>query len=139
MTQWKSQSDKLLQEERVGLEGWRGWGGVSVGCVGVLQLKQPRGCWRSVGGWDPPSADWAADSLAWVSMLDGWGGESEIRRIVEVEWRQKQGRGPPSQYQVVCQLVEQEGEPYNGDEDLEGYLINDELYAMILYCNAEYN
>jgi hypothetical protein len=67
--------------------------------------------------------------------------ESEVRRIVDVEWREKQPgkKQPRAQYQVVCQLVAKSDEKYEGDEDLCPYMINEALHEMILECPEPYN
>jgi hypothetical protein len=69
---------------------------------------------------------------------------SEVRRIVDIEWKERQRavRGQvaiPAQYQIVSQLVYRDGEKYEGDEDLEAYCINDELHLMITDCAAPFN
>ena len=56
--------------------------------------------------------------------------QSEVRRIIDFEWKErvkgKSGQPAiPAQYQAVCMLVEQNGDRYEGDEELEAYLINE--------------
>jgi hypothetical protein len=58
----------------------------------------------------------------------------EIRRIVQIEWHTSTARGRRSEYQVVTQLI-----GGDGDGELEGYMINDELHGMIKGCPSLHN
>jgi hypothetical protein len=56
----------------------------------------------------------------------------EIRRIIDIEWREKlPGKNQArAQYHLVCKLVAKDNENYTGDEDLEPYLINESDQSM---------
>jgi hypothetical protein len=63
----------------------------------------------------------------------------ELRRIVDIEWKKRQGR-MPAQHVAVTQLVRRDGEPDLNDPDtMEPYFFNEELYVMIAGCPDPYN
>jgi hypothetical protein len=66
---------------------------------------------------------------------------NEIRRIIDVEWREKlPGKNQArAQYHLVCKLVAKNDENYTGDDDLKPYLINESMHDMIRVCPAPYN
>ena len=66
-------------------------------------------------------------------FMDVYNGVSEIRRIIDIEWRKARTRAETARYLVVTQLE-------SGDEDsLEAYVINPQLHQLISDCPAPYN